>query len=88
MIELDTAATSRHLIYLMDTLHHPGKTLSFWPELPRDPMRKLPSSCVPPTPANLIMVITAPDRVKREALCTRWVWKMDFLRWLGKPPRL
>lgn len=25
------------------------------------------------------MVIPAPERDKREALCTKWVWKMDFL---------
>lgn len=87
--EVDTEATSRHRIHLMDTLHHPGETLSFWLGQPRDPRRTLPSSsCVPLNSANLIVVIHAPDRDEREALCTRWVWKTDFLRWPGKIPRL
>lgn len=30
------------------------------------------------------MIVCAPDRDKREALCTRWVWKTDFLRWPEK----
>lgn len=89
IIELDTAATSRHLIHLMDTLHHPGRTLSFWLRLPRDPGMLPFSFCVPLNSANLIMIICAPDRDEmEEALCTNWVWKTDFLRWPGKVPRL
>lgn len=88
VIELDTAVTSRHLIHLMDTLQHPGRMLSVWPRLPKDPRRTLPSSSsVPLNSANLIMIVCAPDRDKKEALCTRWVWKTDFLRWPGKVPR-
>lgn len=65
--ELDTAATSRHLIHLMGSFHHPGRMLSFWLGQPRGPVRKLPSSsCAPLNSANLILVIPAPDRGKRE----------------------
>lgn len=37
--ELDAKATSRHWIHLMDILHHPGRMLSFWLALPRNPTK-------------------------------------------------
>lgn len=51
----------------MDTLQHPGRTRSFWLRLPKDPRRTLPSSfSVPLCSANLITIVCAPDRDKRE----------------------